>query len=82
MARKRERGNGEREQVRGFVRPGFALPPQGGRAAGLEVERRRPGGPHAAGEAHANISITLDTYSHVIPGMGNQTVADMEEIFA
>src|SRR5215204_5114261 len=31
---------------------------------------------------HANISITLDTYSHVIPGMGNQTVAAMEEIFA
>jgi integrase len=30
---------------------------------------------------HANISITLDTYSHVIPGMGNQTVAAMEEIF-
>lgn len=31
---------------------------------------------------HANISITLDTYSHVIPGMGNQTVAAMDEIFA
>jgi integrase len=31
---------------------------------------------------HANISITLDTYSHVIPGMGNQTVDAMEEIFA
>jgi integrase len=30
---------------------------------------------------HANISITLDTYSHVIPGMGNQTVAAMEEVF-
>jgi integrase len=30
---------------------------------------------------HATISITLDTYSHVIPGMGNQTVAAMEEIF-
>src|SRR5829696_1661196 len=30
---------------------------------------------------HANISITLDTYSHVIPGMGNQTVEAMEEIF-
>jgi integrase len=30
---------------------------------------------------HANISITLDTYSHVIPGMGNQTVDAMEEIF-
>ena len=31
---------------------------------------------------HANISITLDTYSHVIPGMGNQTVDAMEGIFA
>jgi site-specific recombinase XerD len=31
---------------------------------------------------HATISITLDTHSHVIPGMGNQTVAAMEEIFA
>lgn len=30
---------------------------------------------------HANISITLDTYSHVIPGMGNQTVAAMDEVF-
>lgn len=30
---------------------------------------------------HANISITLDTYSHVIPGMGNQTVTAMEEVF-
>jgi site-specific recombinase XerD len=30
---------------------------------------------------HANISITLDTYSHVIPGMGNQTVSAMEEVF-
>ena len=31
---------------------------------------------------HANISITLDTYRHVIPGMGNQTVTAMEVIFA
>ena len=30
---------------------------------------------------HANISIILDTYSHVIPGMGNQTVDAMEELF-
>jgi len=30
---------------------------------------------------HANISITLDTYSHVIPRMGNQTVSAMEEVF-
>jgi len=29
----------------------------------------------------ANISITLDIYSHVIPVMGNQTVNAMEEIF-
>lgn len=28
---------------------------------------------------HATISITLDTYSPVLPGMGNQTVAAMEE---
>lgn len=28
---------------------------------------------------HANISITLDTYSHVLPSMGNQTAAAMEE---
>jgi len=31
---------------------------------------------------HANISITLDTYIHVIQGMGNQIVDAMEEIFA
>jgi integrase len=24
---------------------------------------------------HANIAITLDTYSHVLPGMGDQTAA-------
>jgi integrase len=30
---------------------------------------------------HANISITLGTYSHVIPGTGKQTVAAMEEVF-
>lgn len=30
---------------------------------------------------HTNISIILDTYSHVIPGMGNQTVDAMEELF-
>jgi integrase len=28
---------------------------------------------------HANIAITLDTYSHVIPGMGNATARAMEE---
>jgi integrase len=28
---------------------------------------------------HANIAITLDTYSHVIPGMGNQTARAMED---
>ncbi len=27
---------------------------------------------------HANISITLDTYSHVLPGMGDQTATAME----
>jgi integrase len=29
---------------------------------------------------HANIGITLDTYSHVLPSMGNQTVAAMERV--
>jgi integrase len=28
---------------------------------------------------HANIAITLDTYSHVIPGMGNQTARAMDD---
>jgi integrase len=28
---------------------------------------------------HANIAITLDTYSHVIPGMGNRTARAMED---
>ena len=28
---------------------------------------------------HANISITLDTYSHVLPGMGDHTVRAMED---
>jgi integrase len=27
---------------------------------------------------HATIAITLDTYSHVLPSMGNQTAAAME----
>jgi integrase len=27
---------------------------------------------------HATISITLDTYSHVLPDMGDQTVTAME----
>ncbi len=27
---------------------------------------------------HANISITLDTYSHVLPGMREQTAAAIE----
>jgi integrase len=30
---------------------------------------------------HATISITLDTYSHVLPGMGDQTAAAMESAF-
>ena len=29
---------------------------------------------------HATVSITLDTYSHFIPGMGNQVVEAMEDI--
>jgi integrase len=28
---------------------------------------------------HATIAITLDTYSHVIPGMGDQTARAMED---
>ena len=28
---------------------------------------------------HANISITLDTYSHVIPGMGDAAVWAMDD---
>ena len=29
---------------------------------------------------HANIGITLDTYSHVLPSMGDQTVTAMERV--
>jgi integrase len=28
---------------------------------------------------HATISITLDIYSHMLPGMGDQTVKAMED---
>ena len=28
---------------------------------------------------HASIKITLDTYSHVLPGMGNQAANAMED---
>lgn len=28
---------------------------------------------------HSNIAITLDTYSHVIPGMGDHTARAMED---
>lgn len=31
---------------------------------------------------HANVAITLDTYSHVIPGMGDQTARAMEEVLS
>jgi integrase len=31
---------------------------------------------------HANVAITLDTYSHIIPGMGNLTARTMEDIFS
>ncbi len=31
---------------------------------------------------HAHIAITLDTYSHVLPGMGNQVVKAMEDALA
>jgi integrase len=29
---------------------------------------------------HANISITLDTYSHVIPGLGDIVARAMEDV--
>ena len=31
---------------------------------------------------HATISITLDTYSHVIPAMGDQTRKAMEDVLS
>jgi len=31
---------------------------------------------------HATVAITLDTYSHVIPGMGNPTARAMEDVFS
>ena len=31
---------------------------------------------------HANISVTLDTYSHVLPGMQEVAVAAMDEVFS
>jgi integrase len=31
---------------------------------------------------HANIAITLDTYSHVVPGMGDQAARAMEEMLS
>jgi integrase len=31
---------------------------------------------------HSNISITLNTYSHVIPGMGDQTAKAMEDVLS
>jgi integrase len=31
---------------------------------------------------HATVAITLDTYSHVLPGMGDQTAAAMEDILS
>ena len=31
---------------------------------------------------HATVAIMLDTYSHVIPGMGDQTARAMEDVFS
>jgi integrase len=31
---------------------------------------------------HANISITLDTYSHVIPGLGDAAADAMEDLLS
>ena len=28
---------------------------------------------------HSNVSVTLDTYSHILPGMGNQAADAMED---
>jgi integrase len=30
---------------------------------------------------HATVSITLDTYSHLLPGMGDETACAMDRIF-
>ena len=31
---------------------------------------------------HANVSITLDTYSHVIPGLGDAAAGAMDEVLS
>jgi integrase len=31
---------------------------------------------------HATVSITLDTYSHVLPGMDGGAAASMEDLFS
>jgi integrase len=31
---------------------------------------------------HATIAITLDTYSHVMPGMGDQTARAMQDVLS
>ena len=31
---------------------------------------------------HATVAITLDTYSHVLPGMGNQAADAMEDVLS
>ncbi len=31
---------------------------------------------------HATVSITLDTYSHLLPGMGDEAAGAMERIFS
>ena len=31
---------------------------------------------------HANIAITLDTYSHVVPGMGDRAAREMEDLLS
>ena len=32
--------------------------------------------------SHATVAITLDTYSHMIPGMRNHTACAMEDVFS
>ena len=31
---------------------------------------------------HATVAITLDTYSHVMPGMGDQTARTMQDVLS
>jgi hypothetical protein len=45
------------------------------------LDERRSRGPISLHNAigHTSVAITLDTYSHAVPGMGGQTAAAMED---